>query len=201
MRDADIQALRDGVAAASLPVRSARCCEPVDLPFNCNKDQRCYIRFFPALRRGADDGCRRNVRRLQTRGQSRRSSQCALGGQELARCGEPVIPPRYSTRPRARTMSNMRTFSIFRYDPDEQSAAQMQTYHIELRASDRTLLNVLERIKAEDNSLAYRRSCREGNLRLRRDEYQRKNGLACLTNKGAGGPDPAAAFARLAGDS
>ncbi|MEA3131589.1 MAG: succinate dehydrogenase / fumarate reductase, iron-sulfur subunit [Paraburkholderia sp.] len=98
-------------------------------------------------------------------------------------------------------MSNMRTFSIFRYDPDEQSAAQMQTYHIELRASDRTLLNVLERIKAEDNSLAYRRSCREGNLRLRRDEYQRKNGLACLTSKGAGGPDPAAAFARLAGDS
>jgi hypothetical protein len=71
-------------------------------------------------------------------------------------------------------MSNMRTFSIFRYDPDEQSAAQMQTYHIALRASDRMLLDVLERIKAEDNSLAYRRSCREGNLRLRRDEYQRQ---------------------------
>ena len=55
-----------------------------------------------------------------------------------------------------------RTIEIFRYDPDKDAAPRMQTYQIELLDSDRMLLDVLVRLKKMDETISFRRSCREG---------------------------------------
>jgi succinate dehydrogenase / fumarate reductase, iron-sulfur subunit len=53
-------------------------------------------------------------------------------------------------------------FRIYRFDPDRVAKPYMQDYDIELQASDRMLLDALIRIKSIDDTLALRRSCREG---------------------------------------
>ena len=55
-----------------------------------------------------------------------------------------------------------RIVEIYRYDPDKDNAPYMQSYTIELLDSDRMLLDVLLRLKREDETLTFRRSCREG---------------------------------------
>ncbi|WP_042688496.1 2Fe-2S iron-sulfur cluster-binding protein, partial [Candidatus Glomeribacter gigasporarum] len=55
-----------------------------------------------------------------------------------------------------------RIFDIYRYDPDQDTAPRMQRYELELNPDDRMLLDVLIRLKSIDESLAFRRSCREG---------------------------------------
>ena len=79
-------------------------------------------------------------------------------------------------------MSDVRSIEIFRYDPDRDEGPRMQRYEIEARPEDRMLLDVLGRIKAIDESLAYRRSCREGICGSDAMNINGKNGLACLTN-------------------
>ena len=52
-------------------------------------------------------------------------------------------------------------FKIYRYDPDKDEAPHMQDISIDVDpAVDRKLLDVLTKIKAKDDSLSYRRSCR-----------------------------------------
>ena len=53
-------------------------------------------------------------------------------------------------------------FSIYRFDPDKDEKPYMQDYEIELEATERMLLDVILRIKTQDDSLTIRRSCREG---------------------------------------
>ena len=54
-------------------------------------------------------------------------------------------------------------FQIYRYDPDKDSKPYMQDLTVELQDTDKMLLDALQRIKADvDDSLALRRSCREG---------------------------------------
>jgi succinate dehydrogenase / fumarate reductase iron-sulfur subunit len=60
------------------------------------------------------------------------------------------------------TDPDLRTIDIYRYDPDVDARPRVQRYEIELGHGERMLLDVLETIKAMDESLAYRRSCREG---------------------------------------
>ena len=73
-------------------------------------------------------------------------------------------------------------FKIYRYDPDKDQAPYMQDASIEVDFSlDRKLLDVLTRLKAKDDSLAYRRSCREGICGSDAMNINGKNGLACLT--------------------
>jgi succinate dehydrogenase / fumarate reductase, iron-sulfur subunit len=72
-------------------------------------------------------------------------------------------------------------FSIYRYDPDKDSKPRMQEYDIELQPSDRMLLDALVRIKAVDDSLSLRRSCREGVCGSDAMNINGKNGLACIT--------------------
>ena len=55
-----------------------------------------------------------------------------------------------------------RIIEIYRYDPDKDAAPYMQSYEIELLDSDRMLLDVLLRLKKIDETLTFRRSCREG---------------------------------------
>ncbi|MCQ4051969.1 succinate dehydrogenase iron-sulfur subunit, partial [Klebsiella pneumoniae] len=54
-------------------------------------------------------------------------------------------------------------FEIYRYDPDTGEAPKMQKLEVELEPTDKMLLDALMRIKSDvDESIAYRRSCREG---------------------------------------
>ncbi len=75
-----------------------------------------------------------------------------------------------------------RTFQIYRYDPDVDSRPSMQTIEAELDGSERMLLDALMKLKAQDPTLSFRRSCREGVCGSDSMNINGKNGLACLTN-------------------
>ncbi len=72
--------------------------------------------------------------------------------------------------------------SLYRYDPDRDAAPYMKDYDVPLEPSDRMLLDALVRVKAMDDSFAFRRSCREGVCGSDAMNINGKNGLACLTN-------------------
>ncbi|HQW20560.1 MAG TPA: succinate dehydrogenase iron-sulfur subunit [Rhodocyclaceae bacterium] len=71
---------------------------------------------------------------------------------------------------------------IYRYDPDSDRGPHMQDYTVEPEADDRKLLDLLVRIKSFDDSLSFRRSCREGICGSDGMNINGRNGLACLTS-------------------
>jgi succinate dehydrogenase / fumarate reductase, iron-sulfur subunit len=71
--------------------------------------------------------------------------------------------------------------SIYRYDPDRDAAPRMQDYQVALEPSDRMLLDALVRLKEQDDSVSFRRSCREGVCGSDAMNINGKNGLACIT--------------------
>jgi succinate dehydrogenase / fumarate reductase iron-sulfur subunit len=74
-------------------------------------------------------------------------------------------------------------FSIYRYDPDRDAKPYMQDVEVELLPTDKMLLDALMRIKSDnDDSVSYRRSCREGVCGSDAMNINGKNGLACITN-------------------
>jgi len=74
-------------------------------------------------------------------------------------------------------------FEIYRYDPDKDERPYMQKLEVELQPNDKMLLDALVRIKHDvDDSLALRRSCREGVCGSDAMNINGKNGLACTTN-------------------
>ncbi|MCX7694092.1 MAG: 2Fe-2S iron-sulfur cluster-binding protein, partial [Tepidimonas taiwanensis] len=75
----------------------------------------------------------------------------------------------------------LRTFKIYRYDPDKDAKPYMQTLQVEL-TTERMLLDALVKLKEIDPTLSYRRSCREGVCGSDAMNINGKNGLACLTN-------------------
>ena len=75
-----------------------------------------------------------------------------------------------------------RTIEIYRYDPDKDTAPRMQSYTIELLDSDRMLLDLLIRLKQQDETITFRRSCREGICGSDGMNINGRNGLACLIN-------------------
>ena len=72
-------------------------------------------------------------------------------------------------------------FSIYRYDPDKDAKPYMQDYDVPLEQSDRMLLDALVKVKAQDDSFSFRRSCREGVCGSDAMNINGKNGLACIT--------------------
>jgi succinate dehydrogenase / fumarate reductase iron-sulfur subunit len=72
-------------------------------------------------------------------------------------------------------------FSIYRYNPETDDRPRMQHYDIALEPTDRMLLDALVRIKTHDDTLAFRRSCREGVCGSDAMNINGKNGLACIT--------------------
>ena len=72
--------------------------------------------------------------------------------------------------------------SLYRYDPDRDVKPHMQHTSIDVpEGSDLMVLDVLEMLKAEDPSLSFRRSCREGVCGSDGINMNGKNGLACIT--------------------
>jgi succinate dehydrogenase / fumarate reductase iron-sulfur subunit len=70
---------------------------------------------------------------------------------------------------------------IFRYDPDRDAKPYMKDYDVRLEPSDRMLLDALVKVKAEDDTFAFRRSCREGVCGSDAININGRNGLACVT--------------------
>jgi len=73
-------------------------------------------------------------------------------------------------------------FRIYRYDPEKDPKPRLQEYDVALDPHDRMLLDALVRIKSIDESLSFRRSCREGVCGSDAMNINGKNGLACTTN-------------------
>tara|TARA_Y100000592_G_C5425142_1_gene295306 strand:+ start:436 stop:1137 length:702 start_codon:yes stop_codon:yes gene_type:complete len=74
-------------------------------------------------------------------------------------------------------------FSIYRYNPETDEKPYMQKLSVELKETDRMLLDAILRIKSEvDDSLSLRKSCREGVCGSDAMNINGKNGLACITN-------------------
>jgi len=72
-------------------------------------------------------------------------------------------------------------FRIQRYDPDRDAKPYFQDYDVAMSPSDRMLLDALVRIKAVDDTLSLRRSCREGVCGSDAMNINGKIGLACVT--------------------
>ena len=72
--------------------------------------------------------------------------------------------------------------SIYRYNPDQEAPPSMQTMSVDLpEGKDLMVLEVLEMLKADDPSLTFRRSCREGVCGSDGINMNGRNGLACMT--------------------
>ena len=73
-------------------------------------------------------------------------------------------------------------FRIYRSDPEKDAKPYLQDFDVALDPHDRMLLDALVRLKAVDDTLAFRRSCREGVCGSDAMNINGKNGLACVTN-------------------
>lgn len=70
---------------------------------------------------------------------------------------------------------------IYRYNPEVDTEPSMQSYELETGGKDLMVLDVLERLKQSDSTLAFRRSCREGVCGSDGMNINGRNGLACTT--------------------
>ncbi len=70
--------------------------------------------------------------------------------------------------------------SLYRYNPETDSEPYMQDVEIDTGGKDLMVLDVLELLKRQDPSLAFRRSCREGVCGSDGMNINGKNGLACI---------------------
>ena len=77
-------------------------------------------------------------------------------------------------------MSNLQV-SVYRYNPETDSAPYMQEFQIDTQGRDLMVLNILTMIKDQDSSMAFRRSCREGVCGSDGMNMNGTNGLACIT--------------------
>ena len=71
--------------------------------------------------------------------------------------------------------------SISRFNPEVDVKPYLQDYDIELQDSDHMLLDVILRLKRLDNTLSFRKSCREGVCGSDAMNINGRNGLACVT--------------------
>ncbi len=70
---------------------------------------------------------------------------------------------------------------VYRYNPETDKAPYMKSYEVDTQGKDVMVLDVLGMLKEQDESLAYRRSCREGVCGSDGMNINGVNGLACIT--------------------
>jgi len=73
-------------------------------------------------------------------------------------------------------------FRIYRYNPDTDTKPYMQDFDLQLEAGDAMLLDALMLLKEQDDSLGFRKSCREGVCGSDAMSINGRNGLACITS-------------------
>jgi succinate dehydrogenase / fumarate reductase, iron-sulfur subunit len=99
-------------------------------------------------------------------------------GPEAASDSKTFLNSRFERVP----LASLRTFQVYRYDPERDEPPRMQTIQVELDGSERMLLDALVKLKSVDPTLSFRRSCREGVCGSDAMNINGKNGLACVTN-------------------
>lgn len=72
-------------------------------------------------------------------------------------------------------------FSIYRYNPENDRRPYMQSYELQDDCGAVMLLDALLLIKQQDDSLSFRRSCREGVCGSDAVNINGRNSLACIT--------------------
>ncbi|MDF1629311.1 MAG: succinate dehydrogenase iron-sulfur subunit [Alcanivoracaceae bacterium] len=78
--------------------------------------------------------------------------------------------------------------SIYRYNPETDREPYMKEYEVDTGGKDLMVLDVLNLVKEQDDSMGYRRSCREGVCGSDGMNINGKNGLACITPLSAAAP-------------
>lgn len=78
--------------------------------------------------------------------------------------------------------------SVYRYNPETDREPYMKDYEVDIQGKDLMVLDVLNLVKDQDSSLAFRRSCREGVCGSDGMNINGKNGLACITPLSAVAP-------------
>tara|TARA_B100001094_G_scaffold333296_2_gene410417 strand:- start:6417 stop:7124 length:708 start_codon:yes stop_codon:yes gene_type:complete len=74
-------------------------------------------------------------------------------------------------------------FSIYRYHPEHDTKPYMQDFDVDIpEGSDLMLLDALFKIKEQDPTFTFRRSCREGICGSDGININGRNGLACITH-------------------
>ncbi|WP_410498819.1 succinate dehydrogenase iron-sulfur subunit [Chitinibacter sp. S2-10] len=74
-------------------------------------------------------------------------------------------------------------FRVYRYDPNKDAKPYMQDISVDVdTTTERKLLDALVKLKVVDESLSFRRSCREGVCGSDAMNINGKNGLACITD-------------------
>lgn len=82
----------------------------------------------------------------------------------------------------ATSTGRIRTFKVYRYDPDSGQNPRMDSFDIDLDNCGPMVLDALIKMKSEqDATLTFRRSCREGICGSCSMNINGKNGLACTT--------------------
>jgi len=78
--------------------------------------------------------------------------------------------------------SNTRSFSVYRWNPDDGKNPQMDTFDVDLDDCGPMVLDALITMKDKmDSTLTFRRSCREGVCGSCAMNIDGRNGLACTT--------------------
>ena len=78
-------------------------------------------------------------------------------------------------------MKNLKV-SVYRYNPEKDNKPYMQDYNIDFEDNeDMMVLDVLMKLKTQDPTLSFRRSCREGVCGSDGFNINGKNGLGCIT--------------------
>jgi len=72
-------------------------------------------------------------------------------------------------------------FSIYRFNPESDATPRMQAYELPEDCGAVMLLDALLLLKQQDDSLGFRRSCREGVCGSDAMNINGRNGLACVT--------------------
>jgi succinate dehydrogenase / fumarate reductase iron-sulfur subunit len=72
-------------------------------------------------------------------------------------------------------------FSIYRYNPETDATPRMQDFELPDASVPVMLLDALLLLKRQDDSLSFRRSCREGVCGSDAININGRNGLACIT--------------------
>ena len=78
-------------------------------------------------------------------------------------------------------MGDSVSFSIYRYDPDSGQPPEMQEFELADSSPEMMLLDALLALKAQDETLSFRRSCGEGVCGSDAMNINGRNGLACIT--------------------
>ncbi|MDP3421538.1 MAG: 2Fe-2S iron-sulfur cluster-binding protein, partial [Thiobacillus sp.] len=72
-------------------------------------------------------------------------------------------------------------FRLYRYNPETDVKPTMQDVELDIEPAGKMLLDALLAIKAQDETLSLRRSCREGVCGSDAVNVNGKNRLACIT--------------------